>query len=725
MSPQLKHFYEFGPFRLDAGERVLLRGGHPVPLTPKALEILVVLVQRGGRVISKDELMRAVWPHTFVEEGNLAFQIFQLRKALGSMEAPNAFIETVPRRGYRLVPEVREVKDGAPEIVVAPSRTVEEAEGEAGEAGAGLVPAARRWPAFPRLPRFFFTRNALLAAAVLVPLTLWLYFARRDPPEPPMRLVPGTDLPGTESQPAFSPDGSHLAFVWREEDDRNPDLYLKVVDSSTLLRLTSHPREEQNPVWSPDGRRIAFLRSFPHGAELLVIPALGGPERRLADFPGTVGSLDWSPAGGLLALTFRKHRAEPFAIFLFDLATLKSRKLIAPPPGSIGDAHLAFSPDGRMLAFSRHSPGGIGIYVVPVKGGKPRQVASMFGYHLDWTADGREIVFSTDDQPARHTLWRVPVSGGPPVRLGVAEGDAVTFSISRQGNLLAYSSRTQVINIWRFALISSGNDPPAPFIASTFVDSHPQYSPDGQQIAFKSTRSGSSEIWICDADGRNPARLPFLGGPTEGDARWSPDGRQLVFGARVETRRAIFLMDARGGVSRRLPVEDADQVSPAWSRDGNWVYYSSNRTGRWEIWKVPARGGAPVQVTRRGGGFAAYESADGRTLFYTKRHEPGIWRMPLPAGEESLVVEGFDPAHWGYWTVTPRGLYLAKEQGSVTQWTIEHLDLASRRRRTILRIDKRVPWEGPGLDVSPDGRWLLINLVDQRSSDIMLVENFR
>ena len=99
--------YEFGRFRLISAERVLLREGEPVALTPKVFDILLALVENGGRVVEKDDLMKRVWPSTFVEEGNLTQNISLLRKALG--ETPNGiqFIETVPRRGYRFVGAMR------------------------------------------------------------------------------------------------------------------------------------------------------------------------------------------------------------------------------------------------------------------------------------------------------------------------------------------------------------------------------------------------------------------------------------------------------------------------------------------------------------------------------------------------------------------------------------------------------------------------------------------
>ena len=119
MSVVQKHFREFGPFRLDMAEHVLLRSGEVVPLAPKAFELLVALVENRGHVISKDELIKQVWPDSFVEEANLSHHVFVLRKALGDDRSGAKYIETIPRRGYRFVASVAEVRDESNELVVA------------------------------------------------------------------------------------------------------------------------------------------------------------------------------------------------------------------------------------------------------------------------------------------------------------------------------------------------------------------------------------------------------------------------------------------------------------------------------------------------------------------------------------------------------------------------------------------------------------------------------
>ena len=126
-SRRIKHFYEFGRYRVDVVERLLLRDGQVVPLPPKIFETLLVLVENGGHLLEKDELIRRLWPDSFVEESSLSQNVFQLRKVLGEGNAEERYIETVPKRGYRFVAPVREVRHVGAEVLapsLAPSRAL-------------------------------------------------------------------------------------------------------------------------------------------------------------------------------------------------------------------------------------------------------------------------------------------------------------------------------------------------------------------------------------------------------------------------------------------------------------------------------------------------------------------------------------------------------------------------------------------------------------------------
>ncbi len=214
---------------------------------------------------------------------------------------------------------------------------------------------------------------------------------------------------------------------------------------------------EGYPAWSPDGRHIAFLRWNPAGADVYVIPALGGPERKLTQSAAvapnsgtpTPGSgseygVGWTADGKYLAIADRSSPQEPNAIFLLSTETYEKRRLTFPPAGYGGDMDPAVSPDGTRLAFIRFRTGeSSDLYVLPLAAGKPAgdpgQLTSdgrrIFG--LSWTADGRAIVFSSNREGARG-LWKITLSGGSPEPLAFAGEGGSHPSISVRGRRLAY-----------------------------------------------------------------------------------------------------------------------------------------------------------------------------------------------------------------------------------------------------------------------------------------------
>jgi Tol biopolymer transport system component len=232
------------------------------------------------------------------------------------------------------------------------------------------------------------------------------------------------------------------------------------------------------------------------------------------------------------------------------------------------------------------------------------------------------------------------------------------------------------------------------------------------------------EIWECDSDGRNPLKLTSLES-FSGTPRWSPDGRYIAFDSTIEvTRSAIYVIGAEGGRVRRVTTGDSDDAVPSWSRDGRLIYFASNRTGENQVWKVPAEGGEAVQVTKKGG-FAAFESPDGRYVYYAKNlNVPGIWRVPVDGGEETRVLDQPKGGYWGYWAVVDGGIYFANME-VLSRPIIEFFSFANGRRKQIATMEKGGAIWTPGLAVSPDQRSILYTQVDQNVSDITLVENFR
>jgi Tol biopolymer transport system component len=546
--------------------------------------------------------------------------------------------------------------------------------------------------------------RALVAALVVLGLgaAAWLYFGR--PSLPPPRVLPVTSLPGFEAEPALSPDGKQVTFTWSDESADNSDLYVRLVDSGQQLRLTDTPEDEFGPTWSPDGTRIAFLRHVEDESGnpvdgIFVISSLGGPERLLTTTRTHEYGLSWGPDGEQLAIVDKDVPEGPNGIFLFSLESGEKWRLTAPPADYLtGALEPRFSPDGGTLAFVRQRVvSQSDIYLVPVRGGEPRRLT--FGNHntagLDWTPDGESILFSSSRSPRGGfwSLWRISASGGEPQPVEVS-GQGIYPTLSREGNRLAYVKLDWKWDIWRVGGPSATEEEKTStdrFIASTWLDYVPQYSPDGQKVLFTSSRSGHQEIWISDNDGSNAQQLTFLEDPLTNTGSWSPDGQRIAFMSPKEGSYDIYVVNATGGVPRRLTTGPAEEMTPTWSRDGRWIYFQSNPSGRFEVWKIPEEGGEPNQLTKHGG-TTRFESPDGQFLYFGKLDAvggpQGVWRIPIDGGEEVQVLE-----HAGFndWAVTEQGICYVNREADPRP-AIEYLDFATGEVSRVTELDEAPFW---------------------------------
>jgi Tol biopolymer transport system component len=463
-------------------------------------------------------------------------------------------------------------------------------------------------------------------------------------------------------------------------------------------------------------------------------------ERKVAEVLSTtpaLGRVDWSPDGRYLLTAEQDTPATASALVLIGARNGEKRRLTMPDPHISGDTDAVFSPDGNWIAFRRTvGPGVDDLYIAPApapdsSGRGPLPANSLKRLTFDntsidghaWTPDGRSIVLASKRGGGSYGLWRIAVSGSKPARLTQAGIVAVRPAISILGNRLAYESVINDSNIWELDIKSAVAT--RLLIASTMLDTSPQYSPDGTRIAFRSTRSGSDEIWVSNADGSQPRQITHYSGPLTGSPRWSPDGRQLAFDSRQADNADIYIVPADGGTPRRFTTEPGSDVVPSWSRDGRFIYFASDRSGPWQVWRQPVAAGAAQQITVNGG-FAAFESLDGHYVYFTKAWpEHGVFRVPVVGGPEKLVLAAIAGTMWGNWALGRGGIYFLQSRGLPTSVAaIQFFDFATESTRELGgTTGPPMAWDS-GLAVSPDERKLLYAQVDRAGSNLYIAENF-
>lgn len=697
--------FRAGPWLVEPSLNRAERDGRQVQLQPRIMHVLVCLAARTGKVVTREELLDTVWQDAVVCEDALTRTISELRRLFEDDPQEPRFIETIRKGGYRLLVPVTPA--GVPTPVEAkgpPADTPADSQLAEGPPPVSVGAAERdRRPSRRRLTIL----GIVLTVAVIAVGALWMQGAYTAAPEQPriLRTMPFSSYPGSEADPAVSPDGTRVAFVWDGGGGRNFDLYVKQRDTETPLRLTGTEESEHFPAWSPDGATIAFASRRDGQWGIFTVPAIGGPERRLTYSEARLTGLDWSPDGTRLAFSFGYWEGHQPCLMLLDPDTGESTPITDPVPPNMCDHKPAFSPDGRHIAFLRY--GGRfheDIHVVPVGGGEVRALTERQRWvtGLDWSPDGSRVIFSA--APAGHyRLWTVPAAGGPVTWLSTSGEMVQKPSLALKADCMVFEQISCDVDIW--SVTDSGEGAPCPepvsLIASTRMDYGPHLSPDGRSVVFISTRSGSREIWVCDGEGCHPRQLTRFGDRFLSSPRWSPDGRRIAFSSNPDEDASVFILDPAIGEAERIGDPGQYAWFCDWSPDGQWIYFASDSSGDDQIWRMTPDGTGAEQVTRNGG-IRARVSPDGRSLWYCKLGQSCLWRMDLESGEEACALEPPEGKVWLNWELSEGAIHYVTvhDEG----FLLARYDLEAGTSRSLALIPRH---SNPSIAVSPDGRTIL------------------
>ena len=654
-----------------------------VRIEPRVMQVLVALAARPDDVVTREELLETVWNGTFVSDEVLTNAIRELRKALADDAKSPRYIQTLPKKGYRLVAPVQVLEARTP-------------------------PAARAWLSVP-------------AAGLLAAIAWWSWPDTVTPPPTATRI---TTLEGEEQDAALSPDGTRIAFARYERGGETYHLYVMTAGGGDAVKV-SESANVDSPTWSRDGEWLAFVRAEfvdeRWRGELRVVRALGGDERLIAVIGGHYDSSDWSPDGEWLAVSDRESDGHANAIYLYAMASGERRRLTnphVPLHEETGDKDPRFSPDGAMVAFTRVSrPRREDIHVQRIDGSADARRLTFANGDIagfDWVPDGSGLVYSD-----RERMYYVSLDSREPVPLGFGEG---AHSVSIAGERLAYTVGNADSDIWRVPGPGAlPDDEPSRLATSSAWDVWPRYSPDGSRFLFVSTRTGPPQIWMCDASAKDRAceQITFF---EDGAATpsWSPDGNRIAFAAHFDRDEGseLYVMDVEDRLPQRLTTDDRFDRAPSWSGDGETLYFTSQSSeSEAELWKMSlARGDA-----KRIGdvhGVNPRESGDGRFLYYSKHAGfAPIARIPIDGGVEEIVLAEDIPHR--SWDLL-EGQLVYHRQGNGGRY-IDTLDLETMETRPRNQPFDTLNW---GLSVSPDGRWALISHWDVAEIDVMLVDDF-
>lgn len=690
------------------------RGGKEVRLEPKVMQVLECLAAAPGEVVSRADLVARVWPGVFVTDDVLHRAIRELRRAFGDETAKPAYVETIRKRGYRLIAPVRRL-DAKPleSVAVSPS-----------------PPPVDRRPAAPvHYGRFVAASAALALTLGAVVYALASRPASDAPPPAAVRFVALTSSPLNEFDPALSADGARLAFAMRPGGSEGPaDIYLATGAGQAPERLIAHPADDRYPAWSPDSRTLAFIRIDGTTCDVMLMTLADRRDRRVA----ACGNLEeprvsWSANGEWLVESFAPgpDPIRGWQIARISAETGTREPLTLPVPATLGDYSPAVSPDGSRIAFVRGINGATAdIFTIPFNGGAATRVTwdnqDLVG--LDWSADGQSLVYATD-RAGGYTIWRVPATGGDSQLVVGGAAKLKHPSVARTDGRISYESWGYEINLWeaplseRLDLEGDLTSTLRPIVQTSDQWNHsPDLSADGTRVAFVSTRSGNAELWVADRSGAPARQLSQFGRASMRQPRWSPDGRRVLISAGVNGQMDLYALDAATGSTTRLTNDGDDEVAPSWSRDGSSVIFGARLAGSWQLIRLDPVSGARTQLTTTGG-YSGQESPDGASILFTRLEEPGVWTMPAAGGPPRLLVPAVRAAEYANFRVTAHGVYYVGV--TADQVVVRKAPLTGGPGVDVAWLGN---YSWPGFAVSPDGSSVLYAHWDRRESNIMAID---
>lgn len=599
-----KILYRFGPFSLCTEENTLRRNNKVIPATPKMVELLLVLLENQGRVLDKEFLLENVWPDSFVEEGNISFNIRQLRKALDDNAQSPAFIETVPRRGYRFIAEV-EMDSSALGTIPASSKA---AANERSCHSTGEFSARTRYPLLVVIILF------LSAAAIGS-----FYLLKGNIDAAPVLSAPFASeklsTTGTVFGSAISPDGKTVVFSIRTGEKQS--VWLRQLESGTNVELIPPSEEDYYEfTYSPDGDWIYFSRGkrdLEGTIEIFRISILGGiPEKVLS---GTRGSVSISPDGKIISFVrCPMLEKEWCSLYVADAGSGQNERKLISYQYPIRIADNEFSPDGMRIAYaygqSRNQANAFSIAEIDLNEGTEKVITSERFFNIKnicWLPDGSGLLLSASRIPNKHfRIWHLS-SGTETAEPLTNDSEAYSvLSLDREAKKLISTQIKQDFRINVFNI----EDPSEKYFLTDA--SRATFASDGK-VYFASVMSGNDEIWSINPDG---------------------SGR------------------------RQLTNDPGGDAAPVVSSDNKTVFFTSNRSGEAHVWKMNADGTDQIQITSKEGGSPIFIAPDGKTVYYRHGIDGTLWSVSVENGEERLVYDRTKEKI----AISPDGLTMAFEK---------------------------------------------------------------
>jgi len=689
--------FMLGEWRIDPALNRIARAEKSVQLEPRAMMVLLYLASKPEEVFSRSEIMDDVWTDSIVNDEALTRIISLLRQALEDDPKKPRFIETIYKRGYRML------------------------------AIPGKVPSTpASVPANPTILEKNPNRRPLMVSAVLVVLVLAVVLGIKMQGSKPAQTnswdtawiqTPLTSYPGFEFFPAISPDGSRVAFAMSGPQGSQTNLWIKEIDTDSTFTLPTQTGFPFLFAWSPDCGNIAYVNNeTPKSIRLVSLEDGTDRELFLGDFP--LWGLDWSSDGKKIVISMRGANKGALRLHLIHLDDNSIQCLTSAPIGVGSDIFPAFSPDGRQLAFCRrHRNLYNRIHILSLINGDVEVLKPEFGKvtGLDWASDGKRLLIASFPEEIG-LLQFFDFATGLLQEMNTQTSDIEGISSAQAVDRIVVTEIQEDIDI---LAVDLRNREDLRFEESDFNstknDRNPAFSPDGTKTAFVSLRSGFSEIMVKDSADLAPRRLAQLKNWDVSNFFWSPDGKFIAANAISPDCTRVVVLDLDGN-SSIISSEGCRDIATSWSADGTGIFIQSDRSGEEMTWLI-RRDGSDPEIVMPHPGVVLGERASSGNLVFLQRRRTGIWQRDLTDGSEHELIGAEISQGWFLRHLKGERVFFAKNLEKST--ILGYFDL-----ETSLRVDfVELPIPGiAGFSLSPNDYLLLIARNNRLGSDLVLLD---
>ncbi|MCW8879152.1 MAG: winged helix-turn-helix domain-containing protein [Kangiellaceae bacterium] len=712
-------------------------------IEPRLMAVLVYLIEHSQSLITREDLIRDVWQGQVVSDNAINRTIAQLRKLLGDTPSRAKIIETIPKKGYRLIAPVEAICNkteqsqapGSAESLI--DNTNHEDNTENNQGFNNLV-----W-------------RSSLAIALTAILIIWLSPKQADLEQSevsftPSNAIPVTSLSGVEAYPAFSSNGHWLAYSHQPETDANWNILIQSLEDNRQYSLTHKQGLNVNPVFAKNSSLMAFTRwnninerkcsihLIDLSATLSSLNMTNRPTEdssRLLVNCGTraLPRVSWHPRQNSFYYFDREQITQPYTVYKYYVDTGKKEQVTLPPQGEQGHYWVEVSPSGKQLAVLSYIDANQSEILIIDEASlqiEKRVPIDSYINRVNWL-NNSQLLLHMSNQLKQISIDSI--SNNEPIELKnfpleIADR-FIQPQLSQDSTHLALVEMWQEQNIWQASLetLNSASEPNHRelLIESSRNDYSPKFAHNSDQIAFFSSRSGKVQIWLLGQDKQLKQVTNFTQGLNFSPLRWSHDDRFLLF----TFDKSIYQLSVHDGTLTKVIDSEFGAYNYVYSVNNKFVIASSKRSGDWQLWRLPItehtnqseieakkNQSETVQLTFSGG-YGPRVSSDGQWIYFTKFHQDGLWRIPSAGGAEELITDNFSKLNWLHWQLVDDGAYYLDISHEIPGIYFFSFENKSRK----LALSKQAD-QSNDFSISQQSKKIVFSKTDSQKGDIYLVK---